>query len=162
MANAEVLLLQPVENLGHEGDQVKVKAGYARNFLLPRKLAVPLTRANRKQVEALQKAREDRLAKERAQAEEIANKLKQLNIAIPVKTGPGGKLFGAVTALDLQTRLGEEQIELDRKQIHLAENVKTLGKHSAEIKLHADVAVDFEFEVVSENPIEESEAKDSE
>ena len=155
MSTQNILLLKPIEGLGHEGEQVKVKAGYARNYLLPKKLAIPLTAANRKQMEALQRASEIRLAKELTAAEEIAGRIGKVHIAIPVKTGPGGRLFGSVTNLDLEKRLLEEGIEVERKQIHLYSPVKTLGKHTTRIKLHAEVSVDFEFEVVSENPIEE-------
>lgn len=156
MATTELLLLQPVEHLGHEGETVSVRAGYARNFLLPRGIAIPVTRSNRKQIESLARARENRLAKELEGASAIAKRLGEARIAIAVKTGPGGRLFGAVTAADLLTRLGEEGIPLDKKSMHLAAPVKTLGKHEVKIKLHAEVTVDFEFEVVSENPIEET------
>ena len=158
MTTKNILLLKPIEGLGHEGEEVKVKAGYARNYLLPRKLAIPMTLANRKQMEALQKAREVRLAKEISGAEETAALIGKAHIAIPVKTGPGGKLFGSVTSMDLQKRLAEDGIEIERKHIHLYNPVKALGKHTTRIKLHADVSVDLEFEVVSENPIEEEDS----
>ncbi len=155
MSTQNILLLEPIEGLGNEGEQVKVKAGYARNYLLPRKMAIPLTTANRKQIEALQKARELRLTNELAAAQEIAERIGKAHIAIPVKTGPGGRLFGSVSSMDLQKRLLEEGVELERKQFHLYNPVKSLGKHTTRIKLHSEVSVDFEFDVVSENPIEE-------
>jgi len=155
MSTQNILLLKPIEGLGHEGEQVKVKAGYARNYLLPKKLAIPLTAANRKQMEALQRASELRLAKELTVAEEVAKLIGKVHIAIPVKTGPGGRLFGSVSSLDLEKRLLEEGIEVERKRIHLYNPIKSLGKHTTRIKLHPEVSVDFEFEVVSENPIEE-------
>lgn len=154
MASSKILLLQPVDNLGSEGDQVTVRAGYARNFLLPRKMALPVNRASKKYVEALQSRREAREKQERAHAEAILAKLEKVNIAIPVKTGEGGRMFGAVTAADLIARLLEDGIELDKKQINLYTPVKTLGKHSTKVKLHADVTYDLEWEVVSENPID--------
>ncbi|MDX2185425.1 MAG: 50S ribosomal protein L9 [Opitutaceae bacterium] len=153
MAHSEVLLLKPVEGLGAEGDQVKVRAGFARNYLLPRKIAASLTTANRKQVEALKKARSHREAQELQGAQEIADKLAKTSIAFAVKTGEGGKMFGAITAADLHDKLVAAGIELDRKKIHLHTPVKTLGKHEVKIKLHADVSVDLSFDVVSENPI---------
>ena len=105
MANHEVLLLKPVDGLGAEGDQVKVKAGYARNFLLPQGMAMPLTQANRKRVEALKKARGFREAKELDGAQALARQIEKAGIAIAVKTGEGGKLFGAVTANDIHEKL---------------------------------------------------------
>ena len=156
MATQEILLLQPIEGFGNEGEQIRVKAGYARNYLLPRKLAIPLTDSNRKQIESLQRAREERLSKELSSAEQLAARLETVRIAIPVKTGPGGRVFGSVTAMDLQKRLAEEEIELDRKQFNLYNPVKSLGRHSTKIRLHPEITVELEFEVVSENPIGES------
>jgi large subunit ribosomal protein L9 len=158
MAHSEVLLLKPVDGLGAEGDQVKVRAGYARNFLLPQGMAVPLTVSNRKQVEALKKARAIREAKELDGAQELAKQLAKTTIAIAVKTGEGGKLFGAVTANDLHDRLTAAGITLEKRRIHLGQPVKTLGKHEVKIKLHPDVTVELSFEVVSENPIEPAQS----
>ena len=154
MATTEVLLVKPVENLGGEGEQVKVKAGYARNFLLPQGLAVPLTASNRKQVESLRKRREEREGKELAAAQEIAGRIQKTHVAIAVKTGEGGKMFGAVTAQDLHDRLTEAGITLDRKRIQIHNPIKSLGRHSTRIKLHDEVVIDFEFDVVSENVVE--------
>ncbi len=159
MAHAEVLLLKPIEGLGGEGDEVKVRAGYARNFLLPRSLAIPVSRANRKQIEALKKSKEVRETKERSHADELKAKIEKISIAIAVKTGEGGKMYGAVTAADLHQRLVEEGVTLDKRKIALKHPIKTLGRHSTRIKLHHDVGVDFEFEVVSENPIEPVESQ---
>lgn len=154
MANSEVLLIQPVDGLGAEGDQVKVRAGYARNFLLPQGKAVPLTVANRKQVEALKKARGLREAKELDGAQALAKQIEKAAIAIAVKTGEGGKLFGAVTAHDLHDKLAASGINVEKRRIHLGQPVKTLGKHTVNIRLHPEVNVELGFDVVSENPIE--------
>lgn len=154
MAHSEVLLLQPVDGLGAEGDQVKVRAGYARNFLLPQRKAVPLTLSNRRQIEALRKARALRENSELEAAQAVAAQIAKASIAIAVKTGEGGKLFGAVTANDLHDKLAAAGVTVEKRRIHLAQPVKTLGKHEVEIKLHADVLVTLAFEVVSENPIE--------
>lgn len=159
MAQTELLLLQPVEALGNEGEEVRVRAGYARNYLLPRGLATPISRANRKQIEALQKRREERLAKQLAHAEAVKAKIEKLSIAMAVRTGPGGKVFGAITSQNLRDRLAEEGVELDNKQIALYTPAKSLGKHITRIRLHPEIAVDFEFEIVSENPIEEAEGE---
>lgn len=156
MANTEVLLLKPVDGLGGEGDQVKVRAGYARNYLLPQKFAAPVTVANRKQVEALKKRRAQREASELEGAQAIAKQLEKLSVAFAVKTGEGGKMFGAITSADLHAKLVESGVEIDKKKIHLFTPVKTLGKHETKIKLHPDVTVELSFDVVSENIIEES------
>ena len=154
MATREVLLVKPVEGLGGEGDQVKVRAGFARNYLLPRKIAMPLTGANRKQVDALKKRRAEREQSELTGAQEMARKLEKTSLAFAVKTGEGGKMFGAITAQDVHDKLAASGIDLDKKKIHLFTPVKTLGKHTVKVKLHADVSVEVPFDVVSENPIE--------
>ncbi|HXA14731.1 MAG TPA: 50S ribosomal protein L9 [Opitutaceae bacterium] len=154
MANSEILLLKPVDGLGGEGDQVKVRAGYARNFLLPHKFAVPVTQANRKHVDALKKRRAERETHELSGAQEFAKKLEKTSVAFAVKTGEGGKMFGAITASDIHDKLTAAGHVLDKKRIHLHTPVKTLGQHTVKIKLHADVTVELTFDVVSENPIE--------
>jgi len=154
MANNEVLLLKPVDGLGAEGDQVKVRAGYARNFLLPQGMAVPLTGANRKRVEALKKARALREVKELDGAQALAKQIEKAGIAIAVKTGEGGKLFGAVTTHDIHDKLVAAGITVDKRRIHLGQPIKTLGKHAVKIRLHPEVSVELSVDVVSENPIE--------
>jgi len=153
MATNEILLLKPVEGLGGEGDQVKVRAGYARNYLLPRGIAVPLTSANRKQVEALKKRRAVREADELTGARELAGRLEKTNLAFAVKTGEGGKMFGAITATDIHDQLTAAGITLEKRRIHLHTPVKMLGKHTVKVKLHPEITVDVNFDVVSENPI---------
>ena len=154
MASKEVLLVKPVEGLGGEGDQVKVRAGYARNYLLPRKIAVSLTTANRKQVDALKKRRAEREQAELSGAQELARKLEKTSLAFVVKTGEGGRMFGAITAQDVQEKLAAAGFSIDRKKVHLFTPVKTIGQHTVKIRLHADVSVELSFDVVSENPIE--------
>ncbi len=160
MAYTEVLLTRPVENLGGEGEQVRVKAGYARNFLLPQKFAVPVNRANRKQIEALRKARAVREERERSDADALAEKLRATRPAIAVKTGEGGKMFGAVTAVHVHEKLVEAGIDIDRKRIHIAAPIKELGRHTANVRVHPEISVDIEFEIVSENAIVESETSE--
>ncbi len=154
MAHSEVLLVKPVEGLGGEGDQVKVRAGYARNYLLPRKIAVTRTGANRKQVDALKKRRAEREQAELNGAQDLAKKLEKTSLAFAVKTGEGGKMFGAITAQDVHEKLVASGLTIDKKKIHLFTPVKTLGKHTVKVKLHTDVSVEVAFDVVSENPIE--------
>ncbi len=153
MAHHEVLLIKPVEGLGAEGDQVKVRAGYARNYLLPRAIAVPLTSANRKQTEALKKRRAEREAKELSGAQELGGRLAQVHIAFAVKTGEGGRMFGAVTSADIHEKLAQAGVEIDKRKILLHTPVKALGQHTVKIRLHPDVTFDLNFDVVSENPI---------
>ena len=154
MAHSEILLVKPVEGLGGEGDQVKVRAGYARNFLLPRKIAVPLTASNRKHVDALKKRRAEREQTELSGAQELAKKLEKASLAFAVKTGEGGKMFGAITATDIHEKLTAAGVVIEKKKIHLHTPVKTIGKHTVKVKLHTDVTVELAFDVVSENPIE--------
>ncbi len=156
MAHHEILLLKPVAGLGGEGDQVRVRAGYARNFLLPQGAAVALTQSNRKRVESLKKQRAQREASELSGAQELAKQIAKVSLAFAVKTGEGGKMFGAITAADLHQKFVDAGVELDKKKIHLHTPVKTLGKHEVSIKLHSEVSVDVTFDVVSENPIEET------
>ena len=157
MAHSEVLLIKPVENLGAEGDQVKVRAGYARNYLIPQKYAGALTQANRKRNEALKKRRAEREASELEAAKTLAGQIEKVSIAFAVKTGEGGKMFGAITAADIHQKLIEAGVEIDKRKIHLYTPAKTLGKHEVQIKLHHDVSVTLSFEIVSENPIVEAE-----
>jgi len=154
MANSEILLVKPVENLGGEGDQVKVRAGYARNYLLPRGIAVPLTGANRKQVDALKKRRAERESKELNGAQDLAKKLEKTSLAFAVKTGEGGRMFGAITATDIHDKLVAAGFTLEKRRVLLHTPVKTLGQHTVKVRLHADVTVELNFDVVSENPIE--------
>lgn len=157
MATQEVLLLQPVANLGAEGEAVHVKSGYARNFLLPRKLAVPMNQSNRRYLDALDQRRAQRERDEMADAERLASQMKKSSIAIAVKTGEGGKMFGSVTAANIVDRLKEDGIEIKKKQLSLSNPIKELGRHTLEVKLSADIQVKLNIEVVSENPIEEEE-----
>lgn len=151
MATTELLLLKPIEKLGREGDRIKVRAGYARNYLLPQKIAIPVTRANQKQIDSLLQKREERLAQELAKAETIAEKLSIVSCAIRVKAGSDGKLFGSVTASELEKYLRENGISLERKQILLKQPAKKLGSYSIKIKLNPQKEVDFSFEVVAES-----------
>ena len=153
MANSEILLVKPVDGLGGEGDHVKVRAGYARNYLLPRGIAVPLTTANRKQVEALKKRRAVREADELTGAQDLAKKLEKVALAFAVKTGEGGKMFGAITATDVHDKLTAAGVTLEKRRIQLHTPVKTLGQHTVKVKLHPEVTVELNFDVVSENPI---------
>jgi large subunit ribosomal protein L9 len=156
MAYTEVLLIKPVDGLGAEGEQVRVRAGYARNFLFLQGIALPVNRANTKYIESLKEARTVREARDLEVATTLAAKLAAVKLTFAVKTGEGGKMFGAISTAEIAAKLAEHGIELERKRIHLGQGpVKLLGKHVSTIRLHADVTIEQEFEVISENPIEE-------
>ena len=147
----EIILLKDVENLGYKHDLVKVKDGYARNYLIPGKMAVIANRTNRGQLEQqlrVEKAREDAMLGEyRA----IANTLSGEVLQIGAKAGTTDKIFGSVTNVQLAHMLKEKyDLEIDRKKIELVEEVKTLGAHVARLKLHPEVIVELNFEVIKE------------
>jgi large subunit ribosomal protein L9 len=157
MSTTEVLLIKPVDGLGAEGEQVRVKSGYARNFLLPQGIALPVNRANKKYLESLSKARVAREARDLEVATDLAKKIQAASLVFSVKTGEGGKMFGAISVPEIIAKLGEQGVQVDRKRVHLGQGpVKLLGKHVAHVKLHADIAFELPFEIVSENPIVEA------
>jgi len=159
MSNTEILLIEPIDNLGSEGDIVKVRPGYARNFLFPLKKALPLNQANKKRLDALKVARAARESEEIQGAQEIAAKLNDVSVAVAVKTGSGGKLFGSVTAQHLLEKLDEKGFKLDKKHLVNFTPIKELGKTEVSCQLHKDITTQFMVEVVSENPIEEEETE---
>ena len=162
MANSDILLLEAIKGLGSEGDTVSVRAGYARNFLSPRKLAIPVNKGNRKQIESLKIAKEKRIAEELEVSKSLAQKIEQVSISIAVKTGDNGKMFGSVTSTDILARLDEEGIQLEKKQLNVAQPIKDLGFHVIQAKLNSNIEATFNLEIVSENPIiAESEAEAS-
>jgi large subunit ribosomal protein L9 len=165
MSKTAILLLEYVDGLGTEGELVEVAAGYARNYLLPKKLAILSNRSNAKYINALQKRKTDREKRELEEAQALQNKLASLHLAIPIRTGEGGKkLFGSINAHSLIKRLEEEGIALTAKQFHWGETIRALGKYSVPVKLCHNLIYELPFEVVSENPIEaekpEKEDKD--
>lgn len=157
MSTTEILLVEHIQNLGAEGDVVKVKPGYARNFLIPQKKAVPLNMANKKRLDALKVARAARETEELQNSQDIANKLKETSVAVAVKTGAGGKLFGSVTANHILEKLNEKGFILEKNHFTSFSPIKKLGKTKVTLTLHKDVEAEIDVEVVSENPIEESE-----
>ena len=157
MPTTEVLLVEHIANLGAEGDVVKVRPGYARNFLLPKNKAVPLNMANKKRLDALKVARAARETDELQKSQEIASKLKETKVAVAVKTGAGGKLFGSVTVNHILEKLQESGFVFDKKHVTSFSPIKQLGKTTVKLSLHKDVEAEVEVEVVSENPIEQSE-----
>ena len=162
MANSDILLLEAIKGLGSEGDTISVRAGYARNFLFPRKLAIPVNQGNRKQIESLKSAKEKRVAEELKASKSLAGKIEQTSISIAVKTGDNGKMFGSVTSADILIRLEEENVLLEKKQLNVAQPIKDLGAHKIQVKLNSEIEASFNLEIVSENPIiSESEVKEA-
>ncbi len=146
----EVILLNEVEGLGTEGEIVQVAEGYARNYLLPKKMAAAVTPATRRLVE---KKKQERIARETAQREEseaLVAKLEALSITLPVKTGEGGKLFGSVTASDLLDALDKQGVKLDKKQLNLTAPIRELGVFDVPVKLPQDVEATLKVWVVEE------------
>ncbi len=142
MSTTEVILTEKIASLGAEADVVKVKRGYARNFLVPRGKALEVTPATLKRLNILKAKRAEREAKELNESEELARKINKLKITLELETGETGKAFGSITAADLAERLKKElggSVEIDRHKIHLEKPIKESGEHEVQIKLHADV-----------------------
>jgi large subunit ribosomal protein L9 len=146
----EVILIAEVKGLGVEGDVVRVADGYARNFLLPHKLAAPVTDATRRQIEKRRKVREEKLAQEREAAQALAKTIDTLSCTITVKTGAEGKLFGSVTATDVVTALKVQGVEVDKHQVDLPEPIRELGVFHVSIKLHPEILATVKVWVVEE------------
>src|SRR5438034_2733780 len=153
MAKTEVILTDNVIGLGAESDQVKVAAGYARNYLFPQGLAIPLTAANKRRLEALRQRRGEREAHEFNTMSELAKGLAKLICVIKVKAGEGDKMFGAVTSGTIADELKHQfDISLDKRKIHLEHPIKTLGEHDIELRLHPEVTSTLKVKVESTTP----------
>jgi large subunit ribosomal protein L9 len=146
----EVILKEDVANLGHRGDVVKVADGYGRNFLLPRKLAMQATEANKSVIEQMKAAAARRSATEKAQAEELLVKLQPVVLSFTRKSGENGQLFGSVTTADIAGDLAQKGFEIDRRKIQLSEPLKSLGDFTVTIKLHREVAAHIKVQVVTD------------
>ena len=146
----EVILREHVDNLGKRGEIVKVADGFARNYLLPRKLALPATEGNRKHVERERKIMESREAQEKAGAEAVATRLAAVDIAIPRRVGDTEQLYGSVTASDIVDFLKSKGFEVDRRKLILPEPLKALGEFDVPLKLHREVTVPLKVKVVKE------------
>ena len=143
-----VVLQQDVQNLGKSGDLVRVRPGYARNFLIPRGLAMPATAGNVARIEDLRQRARARAAKELVQAQETAKKLESLSVKIARAVGEENKMYGSVTSKDVEEAFAAIGVEIDRKKISLADPIKTLGLSEVPIKLHHDVTAKLRVEVV--------------
>jgi large subunit ribosomal protein L9 len=154
MAKTEVILIQNIVGLGGESDLVKVSAGYARNYLFPQGLAVPVTAANKRRLDALKKRRGEREAHEFNTMTELSKSISKLLAVLQVKTGDDGKMFGSVTAGMITDQLKTQfDIVLDKRKIHLEHPIKTLGEHDIELRLHAEVKATLKVRVESTTPL---------
>jgi len=154
MPKTEVILIQNIVGLGGESDQVKVAAGYARNYLFPQGFAIPLTGANKRRIEALRQRRAEREAHEFNTMSELSKGISKLTCLIKVKTGEDGKMFGSITAGTIADELKHSfEIALDRKKIHLEHPIRTLGEHQVELRLHAEVVTSLKVKVESTTPL---------
>ena len=154
MAHKQVLLREDIDNLGARGEIVRVKAGYARNYLLPRKLAVEATTNNVRQIEGERAALVKREAKERSTADAQAEQLRNLTLRFERKIGEAGVLYGSVTSMDIAHALKEQGYEVDRRRIVLREPIKRFGNYEVPLRLHRDVTVDLPVKVLGEGGIE--------
>ena len=147
----EVILREHIDNLGRRGDVVKVAPGYARNFLLPRKLALPVNEGNKRVIERERKLAETRELEERQQAEAVANRLTQIELTLSRRVGDTEQLYGSVTTADIAEALLEKGLEIDRKRIHLDEPLKSLGEFTIPVKLHRDVTAQLKVHVAKQD-----------
>ena len=146
----EVILREHVDNLGKRGEIVKVADGYARNYLLPRKLALPATDGNRKHVERERKIVETRESRRRGRPKAIAARLAAIEIAIARRVGDTEQLYGSVTSADIADFLKAKGFEIDRRKLILPEPIKAIGDHNVPLKLHREVTVPLKVQVVKE------------
>jgi large subunit ribosomal protein L9 len=165
MPTTEVILTEKIHNLGAEADIVKVKVGYARNFLIPNGKAMEITPAALRRINLLKGKRAEREAQELNDAQDLARKINKLKLDIELETGETGKAFGSITAADLAEKLRGAlggSIEIDRHKIQLERPIKDSGKHQIEVKLHHDVVANFEVNVVAKGaaPVEKAQEEE--
>lgn len=146
----EVILKVDIDRLGKSGQTVKVKDGFARNYLLPKGFALEATEDNLKVIQQENKARLERVEKERSQAEELKERISFISCTIPMPAGPDDKLFGAVTSQDIQEALQKEGIAIDKKKIQLDEPINKIGIYSVGVKLHPEITAYLKVWVIKE------------
>jgi large subunit ribosomal protein L9 len=153
MAKTEVILTQNVAGLGAESDHVKVAAGYARNYLLPHGLAIPLTAVNKRRLEVLRQRRSERESRELSTMSELGHTLGKITLVIHVKTGDDGRLFGSVTAGTISDELRHQyDATVDKRKIHLDHPIKNVGDYEAELRLHPRVVTPLKIRIESTTP----------
>jgi large subunit ribosomal protein L9 len=146
----EVILREHIDNLGHRGDVVKVADGYARNYLLPRKLALAVTESNRRQIEREKKVAEVREAEEKGQAEALAARLGQVEIEIARRVGENNTLYGSVTSADIAHALEAKGFQIDKRKVTLPEPLKAIGEVTVPLRIHREVTAQVKVKVVPE------------
>jgi large subunit ribosomal protein L9 len=146
----EVILREHVDNLGRRGDVVKVAEGYARNYLLPRKLALAVTEANKRQIERERKIADAREAEEKSHAEAFAGRLAQVEVEIGRRVGENDTLYGSVTSADIAHALHAKGFEVEKRKIHLPEPLKALGQTMVPVRIHREVTAQVRVRVVQE------------
>ena len=146
----EVILREHIDNLGRRGDIVKVAEGYARNYLLPRKLALAVTEGNKRQIEREKKVAEVREAQEKSQAEALAERITQLEIEIARRVGENETLYGSVTSADIAHALQAKGFDIEKRRINLPEPLKALGESTVPVKVHREVVAQLRVKVVPE------------
>ena len=145
----EVILKEDVEKLGSEGEVVEVADGYARNFLFPRGLAVRATKGKIKQLKHKRKKKKQKESERIEEAKKMADKLEEQKFQFPVKAGENGRLFGSVTTKDIAEEVNGSGYEIDKKEIDLDDNIKSLGIHKVPVKIYKNVSADLKIEVVA-------------
>ncbi|HEY0761082.1 MAG TPA: 50S ribosomal protein L9 [Pyrinomonadaceae bacterium] len=153
MAHTKVLLREDVDDLGARGEIVRVRAGYARNYLLPRNLAVEASAGNVKGIESERAALLKKEAKERATAEAQSQQMGSLDLEFKRKSGEQGALYGSVTSMDIAEALRERGYEIERHRIHLREPLKRLGEYTVPVRLHREVTIDLKVRVAPEGEV---------
>ena len=153
MAHTKILLREDVDDLGARGEIVRVKAGYARNYLLPRKLAVEANAGNVKQIERERELLLKKAANERATADAQADQMRSLVLTFERKAGEQGALYGSVTSMDIAEALKERGYDVDRHRLHLREPLKRIGDFKVPLRLHRDVTVDVQVKVAPEGEL---------
>lgn len=146
----KVILVEDVDDLGRAGEILNVKDGYGRNYLIPRKKALPATPQNIQKMEKMKKELEAARSKARSDAEKLSERIRSLSITLSRKAGEGDKLFGSVTSMDIQRALKEQGIEVDRKKILLQEPIKSLGVFHVPVRLHPEVTTEVKVWVIQE------------
>ena len=146
----EIILREDIDKLGQRGQLVKVAAGYARNFLLPRRLAVAATESNKKIVEQERQAHLRRDAKLMTEAQDLGKMMTAVSVTIHQKAGENDQLFGSVTSNDIAVALEKMGYTIDRKKVHLEEPIKALGDYKVSVRLHKDVSIDIPVHVLKE------------
>ncbi len=163
MATVQVILKEKIQNLGAEADVVKVRRGFARNFLVPQGKAYEATKGNLRQIENLKKVRAEREAAELAEAQKIAGKLKKLKLKLTLATGQGGKAFGSITTIDIAKAVQDESgIEIDRHLIQLEKPIKGTGSFEIPVKLHSEIDCFLKLTVAAEEAAAEEGAEAAE